>query len=148
MSEQNPTGRVTTLNDVLIIFLFLLTVVVITFMLTDKYPTATDAAALAGVIFPSITAIAAAAFGISQAIRASAAEQKVEKAENALLENKQVVKKVFPVVAALKKDLSAAETKDSVYNKGFAKGPEAFSFDFESINRKVSEIESMLEQIE
>lgn len=74
MSNEPPAIRVTNKFDFGIILATLVAICFIIYILINKYPTATDAATMAGVVFPSLAAIIAASFGISQAAKAEAAK--------------------------------------------------------------------------
>ena len=82
MSNETSTIRVTSIWDFGIISVTLAAIYFIIRLLVGKYSTATDAATMAGVIFPSLVAIVAAAFGISQAVKAGAAENAAAQATN------------------------------------------------------------------
>ncbi len=113
MSKETSTSRVTSIWDFLIILAVLATIVFLTYLLTNRYQTPTDAATVAGVIFPSITAIAAAAFGISQAVRAGVAQNEAAKASAEKLEaekdlnkkNQVLREKILPEFTALRSDI-------------------------------------------
>lgn len=82
MSNKTSTIRVTNVWDFAIISVTLAAIYFIIRLLVGKYSTATDAATMAGVIFPSLVAIVAAAFGISQAAKAGAAQNAAAQATN------------------------------------------------------------------
>jgi hypothetical protein len=99
MSNGTSTIRVTNKFDFGIILATLAAICFIIYLLIRRYPTATDAATMAGVIFPSLAAIVAAAFGISQAAKAEAAENAAAQAtdeKKAVDEKLEKVKKIKP----------------------------------------------------